>query len=166
MKMWIGISECSPLSVVNAAPPSLSASLAHHSTPLSRRAVRSLFDACACLEERALAGAPWRLRHPRTCHRQWRLRHTFAAYLKWLGHEGKVKHRSLSPYLSVINTVHNDLGFPGPARGGLVKNMRQAYSRKVVYIMPPPRIFVMPSIALADAAEFISVMNSTLASHS
>ena len=68
-----------------------------------------------------------------------------AAYLKWLGHEGKVKHRSLSPYLSVINTVHNDLGFPGPARGGLVKNMRQAYSRKVVYIKPPPRIFVMPA---------------------
>ncbi|GHP08883.1 hypothetical protein PPROV_000762000 [Pycnococcus provasolii] len=75
----------------------------------------------------------------------------FACYLKWLGERGTVQKKSLKPYLSVINTVHKDLGYrQRPAIGSLVKSMKRAYGRKVVRIRPAPRILVMPARIILD----------------
>ncbi|XRB14270.1 RNA-dependent DNA polymerase [Pseudoscourfieldia marina] len=77
--------------------------------------------------------------------------YTVACYLKWLGERGTVQKKSLKPYLSVINTVHKDLGYrQRPAIGALVKSMKQAYGRKVIRIRPAPRILVMPARIILD----------------
>ncbi|XRB13075.1 hypothetical protein RI054_05g29120 [Pseudoscourfieldia marina] len=77
--------------------------------------------------------------------------YTVACYLKWLGERGTVQKKSLKPYLSVINTVHKDLGYrQRPAIGSLVKSMKRAYGRKVVRIRPAPRILVMPARIILD----------------
>lgn len=49
------------------------------------------------------------------------------AYLGYLQDEGLVHHGSLQPYLSAINSLHSDLGFPTPAAGPLVRLARKGF---------------------------------------
>ena len=43
------------------------------------------------------------------------------AYLGYLLESGTISAKSLRPYLSAINAVHNDFEYPAPACGHLVK---------------------------------------------
>jgi hypothetical protein len=49
------------------------------------------------------------------------------AYLGYLQDEDRVHHASLQPYLSAINSLHSDLGFPKPAAGPLVQLARKGF---------------------------------------
>ncbi|XRB11734.1 hypothetical protein RI054_03g15670 [Pseudoscourfieldia marina] len=63
--------------------------------------------------------------------------YTVACYLKWLGERGTVQKKSLKPYLSVINTVHKDLGYrQRPAIGALVKSMKQPTGASSIALLP------------------------------
>ena len=50
---------------------------------------------------------------------------TVVAYLGYLLETGTINAKSLQPYLSAINTVHNDFEYPPPACGHLVKLTRE-----------------------------------------
>ena len=52
---------------------------------------------------------------------------TIALYLGYLSEEDKVHHSSLQPYLSAINSFHQDMGFDRPAIGHLVSAIRHGF---------------------------------------
>jgi hypothetical protein len=55
---------------------------------------------------------------------------TVLLYLGWLFHEGRVHAASLQPYLSAINQMHIDFGFPAPALGHDVRLARRAFGNE------------------------------------
>lgn len=52
---------------------------------------------------------------------------TVIMYLAHLSREGKVAEQSLQPYLSAVNQLHQDAGFPRPAVGHFIKLVRKGY---------------------------------------
>ena len=50
---------------------------------------------------------------------------TVVAYLSYLLEAGTISAKSLQPYLSAINAVHNDFEYPPPACGHLAKLARK-----------------------------------------
>jgi hypothetical protein len=50
------------------------------------------------------------------------------AYLGYLLESGTISAKSLQPYLSAINAVHNDFEYPPPACGHLVKLARKGFA--------------------------------------
>ena len=52
---------------------------------------------------------------------------TVMMYLAHLSREGKVAEQSLQPYLSAINQMHQDAGFPRPAVGHFIRLLRKGY---------------------------------------
>ena len=52
---------------------------------------------------------------------------TVALYLGHLSEEERVHHGSLQPYLSAINSFHQDMGFERPAIGHLVTAIRHGF---------------------------------------
>ena len=52
---------------------------------------------------------------------------TILMYLAHLSNEGKVAEQSLQPYLSAVNQMHEDAGFPKPACGHFVRLLRRGY---------------------------------------
>jgi len=53
---------------------------------------------------------------------------TVVAYLGYLLESGSISAKSLQPYLSAINAVHNDFEYPPPACGHLVKLARKGFA--------------------------------------
>ena len=53
---------------------------------------------------------------------------TVVAYLGYLLESGTISAKSLQPYLSAINAVHNDFEYPPPACGHLVKLARKGFA--------------------------------------
>jgi hypothetical protein len=53
---------------------------------------------------------------------------TVVSYLGYLLESGTISAKSLQPYLSAINTVHNDFEYPPPACGHLVKLARKGFA--------------------------------------
>jgi hypothetical protein len=53
---------------------------------------------------------------------------TVVAYLGYLLESGTISAKSLQPYLSAINAVHNDFEYPPPACGHLVKLARKGFT--------------------------------------
>jgi hypothetical protein len=53
---------------------------------------------------------------------------TVVAYLGYLLDSGTISAKSLQPYLSAINAVHNDFEYPPPACGHLVKLARKGFA--------------------------------------
>ena len=52
---------------------------------------------------------------------------TVLMYLAHLSREGKVAEQSLQPYLSAVNQMHEDAGFPKPACGHFIRLLRKGY---------------------------------------
>ena len=53
---------------------------------------------------------------------------TVMMYLAHLSREGRVSEQSLQPYLSSINQMHADAGFPKPAHGHYLSLLRKGYA--------------------------------------
>ncbi len=53
---------------------------------------------------------------------------TVVTYLGYLLESVSISAKSLQPYLSVINVVHNDFEYPPPACGHLVKLARKGFA--------------------------------------
>jgi hypothetical protein len=53
---------------------------------------------------------------------------TVVTYLGYLLESGTISAKSLQPYLSAINAVHNDFEYPPPACGHLVKLARKGFA--------------------------------------
>ena len=53
---------------------------------------------------------------------------TVVDYLGYLLEAGTISAKSLQPYLSAINAVHNDFEYPPPACGHLVKLARKGFA--------------------------------------
>ena len=53
---------------------------------------------------------------------------TVVAYLGYLLEAGTISAKSLQPYLSTINAVHNDFEYPSPVCGHLVKLSRKGFT--------------------------------------
>ena len=53
---------------------------------------------------------------------------TILFYFAFLSDEDEVHSQSLNPYVSAINQVHEDLGFPKPAIGGLMRRIRAGFA--------------------------------------
>ena len=64
---------------------------------------------------------------------------TVVAYLGYLLEAGTINARSLQPYLSAINVVHNDFEYPPPACGHLVKLARKDFVELQVSAMLQPQ---------------------------
>jgi hypothetical protein len=75
---------------------------------------------------------------------------TVVTYLGYLLEAGTISAKSLQPYLSVINAVHNDFEYPPPACGHLVKLGRKGFAElqgsaklqpEKVTVFPPEHMF-------------------------
>ncbi len=56
------------------------------------------------------------------------LSQTVVVYLSYLLVSGTIGAKSLQPYLSAINTIHNGIEYPPPACGHLVKPARKGFA--------------------------------------
>jgi hypothetical protein len=64
---------------------------------------------------------------------------TIVSYLGYLLEAGTISAKSLQPYLSAINAVHNDFEYPPPTCGHLVKLVRKGFSEQQGSVMLQPQ---------------------------
>jgi hypothetical protein len=71
---------------------------------------------------------------------------TVVVYLGYLLESGTISAKSLQPYLSTINVVHNDFEYPSPACGHLVKLARKGFAElQGSSMLQPQQVTVFPS---------------------
>jgi hypothetical protein len=71
---------------------------------------------------------------------------TVVAYLGYLLESGTISAKSLQPYLSAINAVHNDFEYPPPACRHLVKLARKGFAElQGSSILQPQEVTVFPA---------------------
>jgi len=71
---------------------------------------------------------------------------TVVAYLGYLLESGSISAKSLQPYLSAINAVHNDFEYPPPACGHLVKLARKGFAElQGSSMLQPQHVTVFPA---------------------
>jgi hypothetical protein len=71
---------------------------------------------------------------------------TVVTYLGYLLESGSIRAKSLQPYLSVINVVHNDFEYPPPAYGHLVKLARKGFAElQGSSMLQPHQVTVFPA---------------------
>ena len=71
---------------------------------------------------------------------------TVVTYLGYLLEAGTISSKSLQPYLSVINAVHNDFEYQPPACGHLVKLARKGFGELQGSVMlQPQQVTVFPA---------------------
>jgi hypothetical protein len=76
---------------------------------------------------------------------------TVVAYMGYLLEAGTISAKSLQPYLSAINAVHNDFEYPTPACGHLVKFVRKDF---VESILQPQQVTVFPAEHMFAIVQF------------
>jgi hypothetical protein len=71
---------------------------------------------------------------------------TVVAYLGYLLESGTISAKSLQPYLSAINAVHNDFEYPPPACGHLVNLARKGFAElQGSSMLQPQQVTVFPT---------------------
>ena len=77
------------------------------------------------------------------------------AYLGYLLEAGTINARSLQPYLSVINVVHNDFEYPSPACGHLVKLARKDFAElQGSAMLQPQQVTAFPAEHMFAIVQF------------
>ena len=71
---------------------------------------------------------------------------TVVSYLGYLLESGTISGKSMQPYLSAINAVHNDFEYPPPACGHLVKLSRKGFAElQGSSILQPQQVTTFPT---------------------
>ena len=80
---------------------------------------------------------------------------TVVSYLGYLLEAGMISAKSLQPYLSVINVVHNDFEYPTPACGHLVKQAHKGFAElQDSTIFQPQQVTSFPSEHMFAIVQF------------
>jgi hypothetical protein len=80
---------------------------------------------------------------------------TVVTYLGYLLEADTISAKSLQPYLSVINTVHNDFGYPPPACEHLVKLTRKVFAElQGSVILQPQQVTAFPAEYMFAIVQF------------
>ncbi len=80
---------------------------------------------------------------------------TVVAYLGYLLESDTISAKSLQPYLSVINAVHNDFEYPPPACGHLVKLARKGFDElQDSSMLQPQQVTVFPVEHMVTVVHF------------
>ena len=80
---------------------------------------------------------------------------TVVAYLGYLLEAGTINAKSLQPYLSAINAVHNDFEYPPPACGHLVKLARKGFAElQGSAMLQPQQVTAFPAEHMFAIVQF------------
>ena len=80
---------------------------------------------------------------------------TVVTYLGYLLESGTISAKSLQPYLSAINAVHNDFEYPPPACGHLVKLARKGFAElQGSSMLQPQQVTAFPAEHMVTIVHF------------
>lgn len=91
---------------------------------------------------------------------------TVLQYVDFLSQEGRLQASTVQPYLSAINTLHEQIGFPKPAVGVPLASFLRGWQRQQFFIAPLPsegQLKAMPAAFAQTMLDRVPLLESVVA---